>query len=137
MQVTTKRVVSREPSEFKRNVLWGVRHGLVFAGVLSLLVVTLHLFAPGIQVQGRELSVFEIIFAYLLGGASAGAVLGITRNWYDSAFHSLIGGAVVGAIGFVMAMLPLVGLSPGLGVVAIPGVVIGAAGGALLSKGSR
>jgi hypothetical protein len=115
------------------DAVWGARHGVRVAIGLIALVVILHLFQPEVLIRGRRISWSTIIVSYLSGGLAGGIVLGLTRDWYRTKGRGTMGGMLVGAIAFLFVMAPIVGISPGWVVTGIPGAVLGALLGWILS----
>jgi hypothetical protein len=60
------------------NIVWGMRRGLAFAGVISLFVLVIYI-ANGAAFAKLGISLPEIVLLYAVGGTIAGAVVGAMR----------------------------------------------------------
>lgn len=74
------------------NILWGMRRGLAFAGVISAFVLVLYVANGASNFAKLGLSVPEIILIYAIGGVLTGAVVGAMRPWTKSRLGAMVTG---------------------------------------------
>lgn len=98
-----------------RNVVWGIRGGVAFAGIYSLWVVGLYLFRGSAPFENQGTTLLEVLAAYWFGGAVAGGLVGLLRplvRWrLGAALVGIVAGIPVG-LGIVYAIM---GISPWTG----------------------
>lgn len=88
-----------------RNLLWGVRWGLAFGSVYAVWAGVLFVFRGAAPFQSHEVTVWEAVAVYLVGGVAAGGLMGLLRplvRWW-------IGAMLVGMIASVPILLGIAG----------------------------
>jgi len=138
----TKYGLPRSPTATARvprvlaNLGWGIRYGLVFATLLSILVVVVNDFHSELTLRGRSFSTVQIVLGYLVAGALAGAVMGGLRDRASTRAQRVLGSSVVGVVAYVGVSLSALGFSDAsILASAIPGAIVGLlAGIALFTK---
>jgi hypothetical protein len=73
------------------NIVWGVRRGLAFAGVISAFVLVMYI-ANGAAFANLGMSLPEIVLLYALGGVLAGGVVGAMRPWTRTRLGAMVAG---------------------------------------------
>lgn len=138
----TKFGLPRSPSATARvprvlsNLGSGMRHALVFATLLSILVVVVNDFHSELSLRGRTFSTAHVVLGYLVAGALAGAVIGGLRDRALTRPERVLGSSLVGVVAYVGVSVSVLG-SSGASVLAsaIPGAIVGLlAGIALFAK---
>lgn len=73
-----------------RDVLWGAREGLWY-GIAFSGIAIIQLLVGGERVfRANDTTFLAVVAAYLLGGAAAGALVGLLRNWTSSKVGKLL-----------------------------------------------
>jgi hypothetical protein len=113
-----------------------MRHALVFATLLSILIVVVNDFHSELSLLGRTFSTVRIVLSYLVAGALAGAVMGGLRDRASTRAERLLGSSLVGLVAYVGVSVSVLGFSDASVLAsAIPGAIVGLlAGIALLTK---
>ena len=120
------------------NLGWGLRHGLVFATLLSILVVVVNGFHSELRLRDRSFSTVQIVLSYLLAGALAGAVIGGLRDRPSTRAQRVLWSSVVGGVSYVGVCLAILGFSSASVLAsAIPGAIVGLFAGIALFTRER
>jgi hypothetical protein len=122
-------MISRPSKQTEANIVWGIRHGLAFALILSVLAAIVYV-GPGLPADAHNISILDIISFDFALGLIGGAMLGLLRRQAATAIGSSCIGFLIAAMGggFVLLVSDknLPGLVPKLLLMAIMGLVIGA-----------
>jgi hypothetical protein len=138
----TKYGLPRSPAATARtprvlaNLGWGLRYGLTFATLLSILVVVVNGLHSELSLRGRTFPTVQIVLGYLVAGALAGIVMGALRDQASTRAQRVLGSSVVGVVAYVVVSTAVLGFSDATIVAsAIPGAIVGLlAGVALFAK---
>ena len=89
---------------------WGIRWGLVMAGLYSALVIVFALVQGSLRFDRYGANLFQILLGYLAAGLLGGAIVGWLRPFNDSAWGRAFIGLLASVPVFSAFMVVLSGL---------------------------